>query len=252
MSRGETASPYDEAFFSNLSAGSRESAEAILPFVQELVRPESVLDVGCGSGEWSRAWNELGVADVALVDNHIDQSILAIRSADFTAVDLTKETMVLGRRFDLVSCIEVGEHLPESAAGRLVKLLVDHGDVVLFSAAIPGQGGVHHVNEQWPKFWIDLFATRDFEVLDVVRPYVWDDDRAVFYYRQNMILFADRARRPEIFLRCNGLPSFGGRSVVHPQLYQRERHVRELVRDLRFAIPSAVRRRAIVGRRASP
>jgi SAM-dependent methyltransferase len=239
--------PYDEVFFSDISTGSRESAQAILPFVQELVQPTSVLDVGCGTGEWLQTWDELGVSDIAGVDGaYVDQSVLAFPAAKFTAVDLATETMALGRRFDLVSSLEVAEHLPEQAARRFVDSLVDHGDVVLFSAAAPGQGGVDHVNEQWPGFWVELFAARGLEVLDVVRPHVWGDVRAVYYYRQNSMIFADRARSPRLFSRCESLPSFDGYSIVHPQLYftyRRQRGVKELFVDLRAATASAIRRR---------
>ena len=54
----------------------------------------------------------------------------------------------LGRKFDLVQSLEVGEHLPKSAADTFVETLVKHGDVVLFSAASVGQGGHDHINEQ--------------------------------------------------------------------------------------------------------
>lgn len=247
MTRTRPASPYDEAFYSNLSASSRQSSRAILPFVQNLVRPKSVLDVGCGSGEWLLTWQELGVSDVVGVDgSYVEKSGLAIPAANFTAVDLTRESVSLGRRFDLVSSLEVGEHLPEAAGGRLVDSLVSHGDVVLFSAAIPGQGGTDHINGQWPGFWVDLFASRGFKVLDVVRPHVWDDIRSAYYYRQNTMLFADSALRPAVFSRSEGLPSFGGQSVVHPQLllsYRRDRGVRELLGNLKAATTSAMRRR---------
>jgi SAM-dependent methyltransferase len=240
------ASPYDESFYSAISASSAESAEAIVPAVHEIVGATSVLDVGCGSCEWLRAWAEIGVTDLAGVEGSI--AAPSIPTANVTMVDLATETFDLGRRFDLVTSLEVAEHLPESASSHFVDLLVAHGDVVVFSAAVPGQGGWNHINEQWPCFWIDIFATRGFEILDVLRPRIWDDSRAAFYYRQNMLLFVKRSRSPEILARCRDLPSFGGRSIVHPDLcliYRREsdRGVKELVKELKPATTRALRRR---------
>lgn len=238
--------PYDESFFSAISASAAESAAAIVPVVFDIVGVTSVLDVGCGSCEWLRAWGELGVTDLAGVEG--SSAAPSIPTANISLVDLATEPFDLGRRFDLVTSLEVAEHIPEFASGRFVDSLVAHADVVLFSAAVPGQGGWNHINEQWPGFWIDLFASRGFEILDVLRPRIWDDSRAAFYYRQNMLLFVDRSTHPEVFARCRNLPSFGGRSIVHPDLcstYRKEgdRGVRDLVKDLRPASTRALRRR---------
>jgi hypothetical protein len=54
-------------------------------------------------------------------------------------------------RFDLALCLEVAEHLPAAAGDSLVRRLASVGARILFSAAIPGQGGRNHVNEKWPQ-----------------------------------------------------------------------------------------------------
>jgi hypothetical protein len=242
---------YDAAFYEDLSGASRSAAEIILPFVQDLVLPHSALDVGCGSGEWLHVWDDLGVHDFAGVDGaYVGTSTLSIPESNFHPTDLVSGTVDLGRRFDLVSSFEVAEHLPPQAAVPFVASLTRHADVVLFSASAPGQGGIEHVNEQWPRYWIDLFGSHGFEVLDVIRPHFWDDDRIIYYYRQNMMLFAHPERRSELFSRCELLPTFGGRSIMHPDLYliyqlvyEREKGARELIKALGPATASAVKRR---------
>jgi hypothetical protein len=93
------------------------------------------------------------------------------------------------------------------------------GPVVLFSAAVPGQGGTRHLNEQWPEYWVALFERREYIAIDCIRRRVWDNDEVSWWYSQNMLLFCDRC-----YLRGNqtlereleisqGLP----RSVVHPK-----------------------------------
>ena len=65
-------------------------------------------------------------------------------------------------------------------------------DVVLFSAAIPGQGGTHHLNERWPSYWANLFGSAGYDVLDVVRANIWDDARVEWWYRQNLLVFGTK------------------------------------------------------------
>jgi hypothetical protein len=95
---------------------------------------------------------------------------------------------MLGRRFDVAFCLEVGEHLNETAAPVLVSALVAHTDVIWFSAAIPGQVGQHHVNCRWPDYWQSLFNEAGFACSDAIRWRLWDDERIEPWYRQNLFL----------------------------------------------------------------
>jgi hypothetical protein len=61
---------------------------------------------------------------------------------------------------------------------------------VLFSAAIPGQGGNNHVNEQWQSYWADRFAAHGYGPRDIVRPAVRDDRSVAYWYRQNAVLYS--------------------------------------------------------------
>ena len=75
------------------------------------------------------------------------------------------------------------------SADAFVESLVALGPVVLFSAAVPHQGGEHHVNEQWQTYWAELFAARGFVAVDAVRPHFWNDEHVVWWYRQNTIMY---------------------------------------------------------------
>jgi hypothetical protein len=55
------------------------------------------------------------------------------------------------------------------------------------SAALPGQGGTHHVNERWTDYLTDMFARFGYQPFDFVRPLFWDDDRIDPWYRQNVV-----------------------------------------------------------------
>ena len=165
---------YNSSFFGSQSQGSRTSARAVIPIVRELIRPTSVLDVGCGIGTWLAEWADQDVTDVLGLDGeYVDKTALVIEPKKFVPMDLQKP-FSLGRKFDLVECLEVAEHLDETYADLFIESLASHGDTILFSAAIPGQGGTHHVNEQWPSYWIEKFSRSGFKKMyDAIRPRIW-------------------------------------------------------------------------------
>jgi len=184
---------YSPGFFDHVDDGAAASAAAVVPLVRRLVPVTSVVDFGCGRGAWLAAWRGLGVTDVTGVDgDYVDRASLLIDPAAFMARDLTAP-VALGRTFDLVQSLEVAEHLPASAADRFVDTLVRHGPVVLFSAAVPGQGGEHHQNEQPYGYWRGRFRARGYVVLDVLRPHLAGDRSVMPWYRYNLLLYVDRS-----------------------------------------------------------
>jgi hypothetical protein len=119
----------------------------------------------------------------------------------------------LERRYDLALSLEVAEHLPASQAQAFVQTLCEAADRVVFSAAIPGQGGRHHVNERWPFYWSELFDGFGYECYDLLRPKIWNNPGVLWYYAQNCLIFA----------RAGSLTQFGPAvhplSLVHPVLW---------------------------------
>jgi len=154
------------------------------------------LDIGCGDGTWLVEYRRAGVEDVFGVDAGEVQECLRVPAAQFASRDLAAP-LDLGRRFDLVQSLEVAEHLPPQAAGTLIDSLTRHADAVLFSAAVPGQGGTGHLNEQWPEYWAGLFRRAGFLPCDCVRPKVWGNPQVAWWYAQNALLFV-RARGKQL------------------------------------------------------
>lgn len=146
----------------------------------------SLLDVGAGVGNWLRAAREMGIDDVLGIDGiAADLTDLHVEASRIKIFDL-REPVWLGRRFDVVLCLEVAEHLHEEWAATLVRTLCTHGEVIFFSGAVPGQHGEHHVNCRWPTYWQALFNERGFMCRDDVRPMIWNDSMIEPWYRQNI------------------------------------------------------------------
>jgi SAM-dependent methyltransferase len=206
---------YNDQFFRELQAGAIRSAREIVPLIMELLHPSSILDVGCGNGTWLSVFSEHGVRDFLGVDgDYVRRDMLLIPTERFSAQDLE-------RSFDLALSVEVGEHLNAAVAQSFVDSLVRHAPAVFFSAAVPFQGGGHHVNEQWPEYWSRLFEARGYLPVDCIRPTVWTNDKVEWWYAQNMLLFAQRTyieARPVLrtaFDRTHPRAL----SIVHPRNY---------------------------------
>lgn len=185
---------YDGRYYAYINAGAQRSAEALLPIVARAFKVRSVVDFGAGQGAWLSVWQRLGVEDVSGIDgDYVNREALLIPADRFTAADLSG-VVRLGRTFDLVQSLEVAEHLPRHAAETFVDNLVSHGKLVLFSAAAPGQGGEHHVNEQPYDYWRSLFEARGFAALDMVRPRLRNNSAVMPWYRYNTFVYVHRDR----------------------------------------------------------
>lgn len=183
---------YDESFYNYLDSGSRSSARQVSSLILAEIPIKSLLDVGSGHGAWATEWLSAGVPDVLAVDGeYVSPSQLLVPRSSFHAHDLLVP-LFLPRRFDLVQSLEVAEHLPADKAAQFVDSLVRHGDIVLFSAAVPYQGGEHHVNEQPPEYWRQLFFERGYEVFDWLRPLLAHNSQVKRWYRFNSFLYANK------------------------------------------------------------
>lgn len=195
-----------------IADGSRQSADVIVPIVYDLITPASVIDVGCGVGTWLAACQAHGITDYLGLDGEGASAALQIPAERFRVADLTQPFNV-GRRFDLAMSLEVAEHLPPEAADAFVRELTQLAPAVLFSAAIPGQGGNRHLNERWQSYWSGLFAAHGFAPVDVIRPRIWGNPKVEYWYQQNIALYMHHETIP------HGWPLVGMLDIVHPALF---------------------------------
>jgi 2-polyprenyl-3-methyl-5-hydroxy-6-metoxy-1,4-benzoquinol methylase len=218
---------YNQKFYQRLSEQATKSSDALVPIIYEKLRPGSILDVGCGHGTWLKKWSSY-VPDIFGVDGKwVEEKNLEIPSENFMKIDLEK-SFDLKKKFDLVTCLEVAEHVTVDSKDLFINSLVTHSDIILFSAAIPEQGGDNHYNEQWPSYWVEEFKKRDYVYLDPFRHLIWKNENIRYYYRQNIILFAHKNTvKTNVFLQQE--EKIADRSlidVIHP--YSIDENIRSL------------------------
>jgi SAM-dependent methyltransferase len=240
--------PYDDAYFERMDASVARSAAVIAPTLLELTQATSAVDIGCGRGTWLAALRDHGVERLRGVDgSDVGQEKLKIDQKDFFVADLEKP-LSLTHEYDLALCLEVVEHLSAKAGRRLIGTLTQAAPFVLFSSAVPGQGGVGHINEQWPQYWEALFSTQGFVRLDPFRRLIAYDLRVKWWYRQNLVLYVARREvdssavlgAEESFAREVGQEWIHMSTLAH---YVDETSFKKLALRLPFALRHGIARR---------
>ncbi|MFM6371825.1 MAG: class I SAM-dependent methyltransferase, partial [Dolichospermum sp.] len=112
------------------------SAREIIPYLLDILKttPTNVVDVGCGLAQWLRVLKEYGVTEVLGIDgSHVPYDRLNIPIEQFKTIDLRNLSYdFIGKKFDLLLCLEVAEHLEEKYAHQFIKTLTKLSDVILF------------------------------------------------------------------------------------------------------------------------
>jgi SAM-dependent methyltransferase len=153
---------YDEQFFKNTIEFEAASAHSAASILYAEFKPGSVVDIGCGVGLYLAEFGKLGAEILGIEGSEYALPHSFVREKTLIH-DLT-EPLALGKKFDLALCLEVAEHLPENKADILVDSLAKASDVIVFTAAVPGQGpaSIGHINEQLPEYWHQKFLDRGF------------------------------------------------------------------------------------------
>jgi SAM-dependent methyltransferase len=225
------------------------SAAVIADILSKSFRINSVLDVGCGDGRWLRAFIDRGASVARGVDGPwTDQSRLLIEQSEFSVHNLEKP-LSLGCQFDLAMSMEVAEHVAEEFSDQFVKNITAHADLVLFGAAIPYQGGFRHVNEQWPSYWANKFASLGFKCFDLIRSPIWARDDVYFWYKQNCLVYV-RESRADLLAQAEACIVEHGAAqmpidVAHPELYSNLASYRQIAfKPLLRQLPMKVAQKA--------
>ena len=193
----------------------------IVPFLLDIFEVKSVIDIGCGTGTWLKIFKEHGVKEIVGVDgDYLDKSQLEVPKSVFYAKNL-EESLGINKKYDMALSLEVAEHLSHQVANQFVNDLCSLSDIIVFSAAVPHQGGQNHINEQSTSYWIAKFEKNGFQLHDIIRPKFWNNNNVDWWYKQNVLIFSKVEFYNE---KLRKYPSFYGNELIHPTLFKNRTH----------------------------
>jgi len=225
-------SEYTKRFYDVITEGSLASAWAIIPLLEKVLPKSfnemSVVDLGCGNGAWLSVFKELGCNNITGVDGgEVDETNLLIPKENFISHDFTKPFPSSLAKYDLAMSLECAEHFSNSHADGFVKTLTSLSNIVLFSAAIPEQGGVGHINCQWQSYWVDIFKKYGFCYIDMIRKQVWDNQSVAWWYSQNVMIYISNSIINDNLAKLHEVYSSTILDVVHPN-FMKPFHILDL------------------------
>jgi len=211
---------YTTEFYKNRQQLTQTSAEIILGLLFPKIEPSSVIDFGCATGTWLAECKRLGANSILGLDGGwVDRELLEIDSEEFTEHDLGAMKYIPERKYDLSLCVEVAEHISNNMLEIFVDSITEASDVILFSAAVRGQGGTGHVSEQPQHYWAKQFAMRDYICVDLIRPKIWEHESVNVIYKQNMLLYVRKSSCKELGLEANIISELFDLDRIHPDLF---------------------------------
>lgn len=155
---------YDEEYFKENIADSLPMAKYMSSKIKEYLNLNSVFDIGCATGHWLSCYQELGCDISGLEGTSNAFPYLMVDKEKIDVHDL-RNPYNKTKNVDLVSCIEVAEHIEPKFADVLVDTITMHqAPHILFTAAPPGQGGQGHFNLKYKPYWIKKFKKRGYTV----------------------------------------------------------------------------------------
>jgi len=185
---------YDSDYYGSAVEGPAvRSAGRIANSILNDFKATSIIDVGCGTGALLEALRDRGCEVFGLEYSEAALKYCRSRRLSVAKFDLERDAFNDNRTFDVAVSMEVAEHLPEMVADRYVDLLTRLSQVIVFTAAPPGQGGVDHVNEQPPSYWISKFQQHGFKYAEELSQR-WREswkaaDDVDLWYHQNLMIF---------------------------------------------------------------
>lgn len=179
---------YDKEYFLKFMGGERNYL-LLAQWLTNNITFNTAVDFGCGNGQLINQLYSLNKRVLGVDFSEAAHELMPEEVIDFFVLGDISKPLFLGK-FDLVISLETAEHLPASSSGQFVNNLVNHSTgTICFSAAIPGQGGDGHINEQPPEFWLSLFAEykyfQDSKLTQIFRDFL-KKNVCIWWYSNNV------------------------------------------------------------------
>ncbi len=136
-----------------------EVASLLAEYLADTYQPDTVVDIGCGSGTYLTFFEDMGVGVLGIDGESTGGFVL--KPENFIQHDLRKK-LILDEKYDMAICLEVIEHLQPEYEDVMMDSICDASDLIIFSAAKEGQVGTNHYNCQNKPHWLAHFLARGF------------------------------------------------------------------------------------------
>jgi SAM-dependent methyltransferase len=182
---------YDKRYSAFLDAAASKSTGPMAATIKRLFKPNSVIDVGCGTGALLAQFHQNGMETRGLEYSDAGIARCRERGIQVEKFDLETDAVIAGS-WDVTVSFEVAEHLPELMADNYVRVISRFSPVVIMSAATVGQGGKDHVNEQPHEYWIEKMQRQGFDYDGQTSEQVraeWAEKGVAPWYVNNTMIF---------------------------------------------------------------
>ena len=148
---------YTREFHKSIENDEYPQAVRLAEYISKYMKCDSFIDFGCSTGLYLR---EIQLKMPTISTTGYEFSKDAVDNAlckNIVQVDLTNKLEAEKTPNTLGLCLEVLEHIDEQNSKAVLENIVSMCDKLIFSAAIPGQGGVGHINCRPKIDWIKKF-----------------------------------------------------------------------------------------------
>jgi glycosyltransferase involved in cell wall biosynthesis/2-polyprenyl-3-methyl-5-hydroxy-6-metoxy-1,4-benzoquinol methylase len=174
--------------YNQIESEEKPFADRLAIWIKENINPKKVVDIGCGPGTYV----------YSLIDNDVNAYGYDIDDRVEGKDYLKKLSLFeVNDKSDVVICLEVAEHIETSLSDSIVDSIirnVNDDGMIIWTAAIPGQGGVGHINCQTKEYWEEKFISRGFYRDFVIENNLLEYIRSGPYmewFSQNLMVFKD-------------------------------------------------------------
>jgi len=145
---------------------------------------KTIVDFGCGPGSYVKFFKNSGF-DIDGYDGN--PNTVELSNGMCSVLDLTTD-FELGKTFDCVLSLEVGEHVPKEYEQAYINNLVKYSNkYIIISWGVPGQGGYGHVNCQTNEYIKNEFKIRGYDNCNDIETIIRDSAEASWFKDTIMI-----------------------------------------------------------------
>jgi len=174
--------------YNHIAVEEKPFADRLAQYMKYIVRPNTVLDIGCGPGHFVESMRDIGIDCIGIdIDERIGKKPYLFQQ------DILSTKFVA----DVCICLEVVEHIDEIYADDIVEQISTmFSDTLIFTAAQPGQSGVGHINCQYPIYWDEKFlknnCIRNIMMEHNLRQYC-KEGRYMGWFYNNLLVYNKKA-----------------------------------------------------------